>query len=74
MEMVVQGVSTRKVTEITEEPCGTSFSKSAISELCKGLDEEIHQWKERPLHEQAYHFVVVDALYVKIRKEGRICS
>lgn len=74
MEMVVQGVSTRKVTEITEELCGTSFSKSTISELCKGLDEEIQQWKERPLSEQAYPFVVVDALYVKIREEGRVRS
>src|SRR3990170_1029694 len=30
MEMYIQGVSTRKVTEITEELCGTSFSKTLI--------------------------------------------
>lgn len=30
MEMVVNGVSTRKVTHITEEPCGASFSKSTL--------------------------------------------
>jgi len=35
MEMVVQGFSTRKMTKITEELCGTSFSKSTVSELCK---------------------------------------
>ena len=34
MEMVVQGVSTRKVTTITEELCGASFSKSTVSALC----------------------------------------
>ncbi len=31
MEMYVEGVSTRKVKEVTEELCGTSFSKSLIS-------------------------------------------
>ena len=34
MEMVVQGVSTRKVTRITDRLCGTSFSKSTVSSLC----------------------------------------
>jgi len=38
MEMVVNGVSTRKVAQITEELCGTEFSKSTVSELCKRLD------------------------------------
>lgn len=74
MEMVIQGVSTRKVTDITEELCGTSFSKSTISELCKGLDEEINEWKERSLEDQVFPFVIVDALYIKIREEGRIRS
>src|SRR5260221_625576 len=36
MEMVVNGVSTRKVARITEELCGTSFAKSTVSDLCKG--------------------------------------
>ncbi|MCF6476978.1 IS256 family transposase, partial [Nonomuraea sp. MG754425] len=30
MEMVIQGVSTRKVANITEELCGTEFSKSTV--------------------------------------------
>jgi len=60
MEMVVQGVSTRKVTEITEELCGTSFSKSTIFEICKGSDKEFQQWKERLLNVKAYPFVVVN--------------
>ena len=34
LEMVVNGVSTRKVTRITEELCGTSVSKSTVSALC----------------------------------------
>src|SRR3989338_7717614 len=31
MEMYLQGVSTRKVTKITEELCGVSFSKAHAS-------------------------------------------
>jgi transposase-like protein len=38
MEMVVSGVSTRKVSQITEELCGAEFSKSTVSSLCQNLD------------------------------------
>ena len=38
MELVITGVSPRKVSQITEELCGTEFSKSTGSELCKKLD------------------------------------
>jgi len=37
MEMVIQGVSTRKVANITEELCSTEFSQSTVDELCKIL-------------------------------------
>ena len=39
-EMVVHGVSTRKVSQIVETLCGTSVSKSAVSEVCKDLSRE----------------------------------
>lgn len=71
MEMVIQGVSTRKVTKITEELCGTEFSKSTVSELCKTLDPLVQEWNNRPLT-KAYPFVIVDALYVKVREEARV--
>lgn len=38
MEMYVEGVSTRKVKEVTEALCGTSFSKSLVSRLAVDLD------------------------------------
>ena len=37
-EMVVNGVSTRNIEEITYELCWTEFSKATVSELCKNLD------------------------------------
>jgi len=73
MEMVVHGVSTRKVTQITEELCGTEFSKSTVSDLCKELDPVVTAWNHRPLKNE-YPFLVVDALYVKVREDGRVRS
>ena len=71
MEMVINGVSTRKVRRITEELCGTSFSKSTVSDLCKQLDPLVAEWNERPL-EGPYPFLIVDALVLKVRKGGRV--
>src|SRR5258708_9748244 len=72
MEMVVNGISTRKVTQITEELCGTSFSKSTVSALCARLDPLVSAWNERPLAEQAFPFVLVDALILKVREDERV--
>lgn len=74
MEMVVNGVSTRKVTQITEELCGTEFSKSMVSNLCKGLDPLVKAWNERNLREHRYPFLLVDALVVKVREQRRVRS
>ena len=49
LEMYLQGVSTRKVAAITEQLCGTSFSKSQVSALAGRLDTELAAWRERPL-------------------------
>lgn len=73
MEMVLQGVSTRKVSNITETLCGTSFSKSTVSKLCEELDKEVEQFRRRPLT-KAYPFLIVDAIYVKARDAGRVKS
>jgi putative transposase len=72
MEMVVNGVSTRKVQRITEELCGTSFSKSTVSALCQRLDPLVRAWNERNLSAQPYPFLIVDALVIKVREAGRV--
>jgi len=73
MEMVVNGVSTRKVAAITEELCGASFSKSTVSALCAGLEPRVRAFNERRL-EGEYPFVLVDALYIKSREGDRVVS
>lgn len=74
MEMVVQGVSTRKVTQVVEKVCGKSVSKSMISKLMERLDPELKGWAERDLSGKQYPFLFVDAMYVKVREDRRVVS
>lgn len=73
MEMYVTGTSTRKVTKITEELCGVSFSKSTVSRLCAELDESVGAFLKRDL-EPYYPFVIVDAMFTKSRAGDRVVS
>lgn len=72
-EMVVNGVSTRKVSKGMETLCGKSFSKSAVSQACKELDESVRSFKERPLAGE-YPFLTVDATYFKVKEDGKVLS
>ena len=72
-EMVVNGVSTRKVSQVMETLCGKSYSKSTVSTACKDLDEKVREFRERPLSGE-FPFLTVDATYFKVRENGRIIS
>lgn len=72
-EMVVSGVSTRKVAGVVETLCGTSISKSAVSAVCKDLDQEVETFRNRPI-EGNYPFLTVDATYFKVRENSRVVS
>lgn len=72
-EMVVNGVSTRRVSLVVEQLCGKSISKSSVSELCKDLDKAVKEFRERPL-EGNYPFLIVDATYFKVRENHRVIS
>ena len=69
-EMYVQGVSTRKVTAVVEQLCGTSISSSVVSRAAALLDETLEAWRKRPLGEFLYIFL--DARYEKVRQDGQI--
>jgi putative transposase len=73
-EMYVQGVSTSKVTKITEQLCGCEISSSDVSRATVQMDAELQQWRTRPLGQMKY--LVFDARYEKIRHGGSIvdCS
>ncbi len=69
-EMVVQGVSTRKVAAITEQLCGTAISSAQVSRATALLDEELSAWRSRPLGRCP--FVFLDARYEKVRQSGQV--
>ena len=80
MQMVVQGVSTRRVKKITTKLCGREFSRQTVSRLAEGLDEQVTAWAERPLGAGAYPFLVLDAMQMgddtspKVRRQGAVRS
>ena len=70
-EMYVQGVSTRKITDITEELCGFEISSTQVSRCAKLLDEELTKFRERPLLGK-YAYVYFDAIYEKVRHDHSV--
>lgn len=74
IEMYFQGVSTRKVTKVVEELCGTSISASTVSNLTRKLDVQLEAWRGRSLTEERYRYLIVDAHYEDVRREGQVLS
>ncbi|MBI3659774.1 IS256 family transposase [Candidatus Acetothermia bacterium] len=72
-QMYLQGVSTRKVREITETLCEAGFSAGLVSELMQKLDGQLQAWRERPLT-QPYPYLVVDARYEHVRVNHQVQS
>lgn len=73
-EMVVNGVSTRKVTNITKQLFGENVSKSLVSELSGKIEPMVEEWANRPLGVNQYRYLFVDATYIKVRENDRVVS
>jgi putative transposase len=73
MEAYVNGVSTRKVDRLVEQLGISGMTKDRVSAICRGLDERVAAFRERPL-EGAYPYLWLDAKYVKVRDHGRVVS
>ena len=71
-EMYVQGVSTRKVSAIVEQLCGSTVSSTQVSQCAARLDAELESWRTRPLEACAY--LIIDARYEKVRHGGRVLA
>ena len=69
-EMYVQGVSTRKVSAVVEELCGTAVNSTQVSDCAKLLAAELQKWRDRPL--TACPYLVFDARYEKVRHDGQL--
>jgi len=70
-EMYVQGVSTRKVSAILEKLAGTlQISSTQVSRAAAQMDEHLDIWRNRPLGDIAYPYLILDARYEKVRRDG----
>ena len=70
--MYIQGVSTRKVTDIMEALCGFEITSQQVSNAVKAIDSEIKTWRERPLGPTPVVFL--DAEYENVRHDGSVQS
>ena len=74
MQAYVEGVSTRRVDDLVVALGGTGISKSEVSRICAKLDAEVAAWRARPLDEQAFPYIFLDATYCKVRINQRVVS
>ena len=73
-EAFVQGVSTRKMDKLAKSLGIENLSRSQVSEMTKGLNEQVQSFRERSLTDEAYPVLWVDVLYEKVRYAGRVIS
>jgi transposase-like protein len=72
-EAFINGVSTRKIERLAQAMGIENISAAQVSEFNKELDAQVADFRTRPLAEE-YPFLWIDALYQKVRVEGRVVS
>jgi putative transposase len=70
-EAYVNGVSTRKVDRLVEQLGLQGMTKDQVSRLCRGLDEQVTVFRERPLA-GAYPYLWLDAKVERVREAGGV--
>ena len=73
-EAFVQGVSTRKMEKLAHSLGIENISRSQVSEMTKGLNEQVQDFRSRSLSDTHYPVIWTDALYEKVRVDGRVVS
>jgi putative transposase len=69
MEAYVNGVSTRSVDDLVQAlGVESGISKSEVSRICAGLDEQVAGFRSRPLHATGFPYVFLDATYLHVRR------
>jgi len=69
-QMYLEGVSTRRVQDITEKLCGLEISSTQVSRLTQELDGQFEQFRNRPIGDVCY--LIIDAVYLKVRHNGSV--
>ena len=71
LSLYARGMTTREMQAHLKEMYGVEVSPTLISDVTDAVLEEVKGWQNRPL-EAIYGIVYLDALYVKMRHEGRV--
>lgn len=71
LSMYSRGMTTREIQGHLREMYGVEVSPALVSEVTDAVLDEVKTWQNRPL-EPIYGIVFLDALYVKMRHEGRV--
>ena len=71
LSMYARGMTTREIQGHLQEMYGVEVSPTLISDVTDAVLDEVKAWQNRPL-ETIYGVVYLDALYVKMRHEGRV--
>ena len=75
MEAYVHGTSTRKVDDLVKAlGVEAGISKSEVSRICAGLDEQVEAFRSRPLHHTEFPYVFLDATSLHVRRTGQVTS
>jgi putative transposase len=72
-DLLLLGVSTRRMDKLVRSLGITSLSKSRVSDMATELDAHVEQFRTRPLADAGpFTFVAADALVLKVREGGRV--
>ena len=73
-ETCMLGVSMRKMEKLAKKLGIENISRSQVSEMTKGLNEQAEAFRSRPLETESYPVIWVDALYEKVRYGGHMVN
>jgi len=73
LRLYSKGLSVRDITEHIEEVYGFTLSPTTLSAITDRVIPLIHEWQQRAL-ERSYCFVWMDAMFYKVREDGRVVT
>ena len=73
-EAYVNGVSTRKIERLAKQLGIEGISRSQVSEMTKGLNEQVDAFRNQALGSHYHPILWTDALYEDVRIDGHVVS
>ena len=73
-EAYVNGVSTRKIERLAKQLGIEGISRSQVSEMTNGLNDQVEEFRNRAISSHHYPILWTDALYEDVRIDGHVVS